>query len=255
MSKYIKIILFVVMATGCVNSDDNTSKRADGPPAQPPAIPRKFCYVLCDFSASQDQQSRDLIIRNAKTIFSKAEEFSIRYYDISSAAFPSFFECGPRGGERIERPSEKIKRKEKTWMQADSLSKEMMRLSQLPSSSNTCIIKTIDKVCRSMKAQVSAKDTIKIVILSDMLEDCVYDFGEIDIDHLPYSKALQTLGKMPKPNCTFAGYKNIEVNIVAVSQKSLNTNMLEQFWDQVFLKYDLSSKPMITVELPGWIFY
>lgn len=258
-ASYLYSILFAVTVVSC--GQDKAHEPRIPPDVVIPGNSNhapKACYILCDFSASQDDISRLVIIRNAEIIFRQVykQEFRFKYYDISSATYElPFFECVPPPVPILPRPSDLKEIKRKFIEQSDTLHERLIRLSRQPSANSTCIIRTLDKVANSI-AREYTKDSnsiIKIVILSDMLEDCTYSFGRIDIDHADYITAFRTLSRMPAPNFTFSNYRNIEITIVASSQRKINTDALYNFWTAVFRKYRYEFNSPIAVDLPKWV--
>lgn len=254
MKIYAFSILLIVGITSCKQDESKVNKQ---PAAEKKAVEKqpvkKYCYVLCDFSGSQDQSSIDVISKNAKTIFEKAKQYDIRYYDIRTPDLErAFFQSDPQEDDLIETPSQKRERLNKDTTLLNSLSGLIAKKRSAKLSGSTCIITGIDRVCRSLAREVSKDDIVKVVILSDMLEDCTYSFGKIDIDHAPFSKAFKVLDSMQSPKYTFAGY-NVELSIVGSSQKKIDMAALDSFWEKVFARYGLKDKPLIAVDLPRWI--
>lgn len=253
MKKYILPTLLLLTAASCVplespSFETETEQKID------PASTARSCYILCDFSASQGQASRLAIISNAQTIMNRRQkDHSLRYYQIDGVNDASFFASDPPQINSIERPSDRDDRKKALKRLADSLAGLMKKLSQKPSLESTCIIKTLDKLLWSVKSRNAPADSIRILILSDMLEDCSYGFGRIDIDHHPFSQALQTLKRMPPPAASFASFKNIRLYLVISSQKNHDLNALQRFWQEVFKRYGLPADFDLSFELPNWV--
>jgi hypothetical protein len=214
------------------------------------------CYIICDFSASQGSNSRQTIIRNANTIFKAGTEkgYWLRYYDIGAPQFvEAFFECKITGGS-IMSGGERRQLQDSIRKQRDTLNKVMTKLCQPPFPKNTCILTAISKVANSLSSNAGEnnKTPIKIAILSDMLEDCNYHFGSINIEKGDYKTALATIAKMTKPRFTFAG-KNVEFSFVASSNLDIkNYEQLFEFWKQVLAKFDYELKTAISSDLPNW---
>jgi hypothetical protein len=255
MKIYAFSILLIVGITGCKQNESTAEKQpvVEKKAVEKKPVVKKYCYVLCDFSGSQDQSSINVISENAEAIFKAARQYDIRYYDITTPDLErAFFRSDPEEDDLIETPSQKRERLSMDTARLDSLSGLITKMRSAPLSGSTCIITSIDKVCRSLAREVSKDDIVKVVILSDMLEDCTYSFGKIDIDHAPFSMALKTLDSMESPKYTFAGY-NVELSIIGSSQRSINMAGLDSFWEKVFSRYGLKDKPLIAVDLPRWI--
>lgn len=254
MKTYALSILLIVAIAGCKGEDATAGKQAVATKDVVEKKPaKKYCYVLCDFSGSQDQSSLDVISENAKTIFKHAKQYNLRYYDVTTPHLAgTFFQSDSQDDDLIETPSQERERLHKDTARLESLSGLITKMRSAPLSGSTCIITGVNKVCHLLPREVNKDDIIKVVILSDMLEDCTGDLGKIDIDHAPIRKAFKTLDSMPDPQYTFAGY-NVELSIVGSSQKSINMAELDSFWERVFAKYALKDKPLIAVGLPRWI--
>jgi hypothetical protein len=214
-------------------------------------------YVLCDFSASQGRQSLQVIMENADSLFKVMcrQNARIIYMDISAAQFEKPFfdyklECPSfvTGTRLKELEQEKIS-------QGDTLRRRMQRICQLPSSNNTCIIRTIEKVANSMPRDIGPgkiDQPVKMVILSDLLEDCQNGLRRINIDRADFAPAFERLASMPTPTSTFSDYKNMEITLVAASQRIIKQDSLNRFWKEVFGKFSYDLKGDISVSLPRW---
>ncbi|WP_315823903.1 hypothetical protein [Paraflavitalea speifideaquila] len=214
-------------------------------------------YVLCDFSASQGNQSRQAIIQNADSLFKVMcrQHARIIYFDISAAQYEKpFFDYS------IVQPSfvtgTKLRQREQEIaVKGDTLHRRMERICNLPSSLNTCIIRAIGKVANSMSRDIGPgkiDQPVKIVILSDLLEDCAYNNRRVNIDRGDFTRAFQILDAMPKPTATFSTYKDIEITLVASSQRTIKQDSLDSFWEAVFRKFDHQLTEPISVSLPRW---
>lgn len=212
-------------------------------PANTPGI----CYVLCDFSASQGVRSRQTIVKNASRIFEKGmKNYHFSYYDIATQRYEApFFDYTDSSAMIVKKSLRKSIDARKILFR-DSLNRQMIKLCQEQGARNTCIMRTLDKIAASIG--VKFKGPIKIFILSDMLEDCIYESVRINIDSAPFELASKNLSKLPKPTFTFKGYE-IEVLPVVSSEKSTSFPKLFEFWKQVFAKYDYDLKSL-SIQLP-----
>jgi hypothetical protein len=208
------------------------------------------CYVLCDFSESQGSRSRQGIMSNALSIFDKGlRNFRFRYYDIGAPQYEGpFFDyydsSGITGKKSLRDAIDKRKK-----LRRDNLQQQMVKLFQQQGTSNTCIIGSLSKVAASLASDsLNRKSRVRVIILSDMLEDCVYDSARIDIDKASFDKAIKAVSKLPKPVFSFNGY-NIEVYPVVSSENNISPNKLFEFWKQVFAKYDYELK-VLSTDLP-----
>ncbi len=257
------IFIYSLFATACTHSD-----KANGPISLSEATkkytggyesntPLPVCYVLCDFSASLTGSSRQLVIENAARVLrSCVPEYRVKYYDINAAQFtPPFFEYAVASGYLVK--ASDIKNKTTIINKAaDSLQQVIKSLHKSPFPSGTCIIRTLDKIANALGVDDAARQgrTTRIIILSDMLEDCSYPFGRINIEKPPFNPAFNILKKMPKPVFNLEPYKGLEVTVVASSSHVIaDVNFLFVFWKEVFGRYGFEFKGPITTNLPSWI--
>lgn len=254
---HIYAAVLMLMVTACGNSTSQISPVA--PKETSPTVSYRsagICYVFCDMSASQDATSKQIILQHAVEIFNKRCGFNLKYFDVSSAQYePPFFEYVEKPIPDILSPSQRKALLAEASGKEDSLRRKLTDLCKRPSSYRTCILQTVEKAVNSLEFEVE-KDTnryIRIIILSDMLEDCSYSFGRLNIDHGSFETAMKVLARMPTPKFTLSKYKNIQVWIIASSQQNLNTTSLFEFWTAAFKKYGYNLDHPISVELPGWL--
>lgn len=250
------ILLLAVMA--CGQSENAGYTASSGAAAiqdqDHPVIPS--CYVFCDMSGSQDSKSKQIIMQHAVDIFKKAKGYDFKYYDISAPQFePPFFEYTEPPVPEIAKPTDLKDNDEERSHKTDSLTKRLMELYHRPSSNRTCILRTIEKAVNTLtsKSGGSAGQDVRIIILSDMLEDCNYSFGRLNIDHGVFKDAMKVLEKMPAPRFTLSKYKKAEVYLVASSQRRIATDSLYSFWVEAFKKYGYDLTSPILVQLPDWV--
>jgi hypothetical protein len=247
------LYVYIMIIFSCVPPERKSSgalehmdKKAENKPV---------CYVLCDVSTSLNSADAKTARHHAEAIFRRAKGYDFKYFDISDAFFKrSFFEYEAPVPGQILTPTERERIKRAFSSNCDRLHQILENLYHSPSS-NTCIIRTIRKVANSIAADNKAElKEIKIVILSDMLEDCANDFGKIDIGSGDFKAATRTLSGMPTPNFSFSGYRNIEVSIVVTSEQNIGDDSpLFSFWKTMFKKYGYDLNKPITPDLPGWL--
>jgi hypothetical protein len=215
-----------------------------------------LCYVLCDFSASQGNKSREAIRSNALKIYETAKtKCKIRYYDINAPEFQlPFFEFLPLFKEaKTPMQQRKILLLAKTQSHTlDSLIKSNYASG---ASGQTCIIKALSKIAQSLThhARQNKTQNISIIVLSDMLEDCDFTFGKINIDNRNMELAFKTLAQMPKPAFTFKEYPDLKITLTASSDKRADIDKLHAFWMAVLKKFDYELTDPITTDLPNWV--
>ncbi|MGB8193090.1 MAG: hypothetical protein WCF67_14275 [Chitinophagaceae bacterium] len=251
------LIFFLFVLTSCTNAGntENTQRPKSNDWINTKDIPADICYVLCDFSASQGNKSRQTIRQNAISIYqSAATKCKIRFYDINAPQLEGPFFEFPDLLKNVQKPSQRKIMKAKAHAQKDTL--DLLISNRMNTiSKSTCIIKALDMVAASLKKQAAQyKDQrISVVILSDMLEDCNFDFGRINIDKGNFREADRVLATMPNPPYTFKGYKNLSLAFAASSTRTdINMTSLNNFWKQVLKKYEYDSPDPITPELPAW---
>jgi hypothetical protein len=216
-----------------------------------------LCYVLCDFSGSQDPESLKDMLGNANAVFAALRnKFKIRFVNINAAQYERpFFEYEPVAVKTITTPIEKRKRQAFEKRIADSLAAILQQLSAKATAARTCIIKSINRVANDLAGDPENKThPVRILILSDMLEACSNDFGKINLEKPPYDGAMARLKQMRKPDFTFGGFTDLVISITASSRRDIpNSDQLRRFWVGVFAKYDYTFTQPITSQLPGWI--
>jgi hypothetical protein len=218
-------------------------------------FPVDLCYVLCDFSASQGK-SLQTIREKALKIYNAAKlKCRLRFYDINAPQFAEPFFQFDLLAANAKRPSDKIKFQKIADSMSKVLDASLVKKSMPSASQSTCIIRTLITSVQSLSDVAKSKEQrIWIVALSDVLEDCIYDFGHVDIDNASFENALKLLDKMPKPLFTLKDYKNINVKLTVCSEDNkLNSEKLFLFWKKVLSKFDYNLVLPITRELPYWV--
>jgi hypothetical protein len=259
---HIYALLFFVLIAACKSTstdravkDNNTTSRVTG--KYEASVNAPLCYVLCDFSASQDPASTEDMTTNAASIFDAIkEEYSVTCININTSQYERpFFQYSPPDSKDIETPKEKKKRKELVKQQQDSLTSRLNRLKMAIRASNTCLIRALERVASDLAVDPDNKaKPVRIIILSDMLEACANDFGRINLEKQPYKQAIAMLKKMKRPGFGFGGYSNIDISVTASSRISINDpGGLRNFWKEVFAKYGYTFNSPITASLPNWI--
>lgn len=215
-----------------------------------------YCYVLCDFTKSQDKMSRGVIISNADSIFGSAASkgYYCAVYDISDEIFEEpifklpFNDATIRTDREREADEAKLKSERKRF-------KDTLNQVSKMSNGNTCLINSIEKIATILAGDSVNKENrrIKIILLSDMLEDCSFDSFRIDIDNGDFKTAEQALEKLKGPAFTFAGFKDIEINIVASSGKRIPVGEHFRFWQKVFKRFGYNLTTSISSQLPRWV--
>jgi hypothetical protein len=216
-------------------------------------FPVEVCVVLCDFSASQGS-SLQTIKQNAITIYNSAALNSeLWYYDINAPHFEGAFVQSLKLFKNVKKPSE-----EKQYMRyADSLGRvlegQLAKRSVPAASQSTCIITALNTAVQSIIKTARKDQSIEIIVLSDMLEDCPHDFGRVDIDNANFDVAMKMLDKMQKPEFGLKEYKKIKVSLTASSRDTkLSSDKLYTFWKKALNKFDYELKEPITAILPAW---
>lgn len=211
-----------------------------------------WCFVLCDFSASQGT-SLQTVKNKAQRIYQSAKlKTKIRFYDVNAVQFAAPFFEYTRLVNRMMKPSEK----ERLRRDADSMGTILnSSLTSPAGSQSTCINRGISAVAQSLGDLAPHKtETIWIIVLSDMLEDCTYDWGRIDIDNASYEQALKMLDKMPKPLFGLKNYKNVHIKLTACSgDNKVSSEKLFVFWKKLLSRYDYNLTTPINNELPAWV--
>lgn len=242
--------------TGCSESEAIETKQITKHEevVKPNSIP-DVCYVLCDFSASQGNKSRTDISLNALKIYEAAnKKCKLRYYNINAPDFEGPFFEFLHITKQAKDPRTRWKIDSMSKPQKDTLANLLFKNCSSTAPTNTCIIKSLDKIARSMKNQIGNNKelNVDIIVLSDMLEDCTLSFGKIDIDHEAFDKAFKTLGQMHSPTFTFKDFKNLTITLTASSEKNMDLENLQNFWTEVLKRYHYPLNSAITTDLPEW---
>jgi hypothetical protein len=216
-----------------------------------------ICYVLCDFSNSQDANSQGDIASNAKEIFKQMRSrYAMAYININAPQLQkAFFQYVPPETKEIETPRERRQRQDAMNQQAATLAQRLNELGQGEKANQTCIIKALNKVADELAISDQNKTRpVRIIVLSDMLEVCTNDFGPINLEKPPYQKAIQALEKMKPPPFGFNQYNDLKIGITASSGKSgIPISDLLGFWKEVFAKYGYTLEKPIAAVLPDWV--
>ncbi len=252
------VCVFCILLGVHACSDTVIDKDVPTPATDPADHNSAICYVLCDFSRSQDSESLKDIVNNGNAVFEAIHKrFVIRFLNINATQYERpFFEYVPAAVKLLQTPIEKKKRREFEKKMSDSLVKVLNQWSISANADKTCIIKAIDRVANDLASDPENKEnTIRVIILSDMLEACSNDFGKINLEKPPYNKATMLLNRMTKPAFTFRGFKDLLISVTASSRRDIpNHDLLRNFWVQVFAKYDYPFNNPITPSLPSWIY-
>lgn len=220
-------------------------------------IPVDLCYVLCDFSSSLSAKNKQEILGKAMEIFeSAALRCNLTVYDINASQFndPLFeFKALMKNANKN---SERKKLLQAAAIQSDTLSKRIQRHFTAVPSFNTCIISTLDVLARSLATLPAERtnDRISIIILSDMLEDCLHGNMRVDIEGGGIQKAKKELTKVPERTFTFDKFKNLTITLTACSDRTKITAVdLDEFWKLAFKKFGYNFNGPITERLPYWV--
>jgi hypothetical protein len=254
--KQVLLTSLVCIALLACTTDDKKKSSSPEPMITGSAMPGALCYVLCDFSGSLDDDGRQDIITNAIQIFKAAAKQSrVKYFDMAAAQYAKAFFEYTSPARTIMKPSERANARQQINTLADSLSHSLQQLAHKPSSGTTCIIRAIDNTARSLQRDLpDSSRLVRIIILSDMLENCSNAAGRINLQRQPYSGAMNTIAKMKQPAFDFARYPKIEIDVIASSGKAaINTDALQEFWKKLFQLYGYRFTSPITPTLPAWI--
>ncbi len=238
--------LYVILFSSCKNKDTYECKTK----IKTTSLPTPMCYMLCDFSQSQDTLSFEEMKNNTLTVFSKInKEYSVKLFDIrENGTRKAFFDYSLPEKTSIETPKQEKKREKYFSCMLDSLKAKLEELSALKKSKSTCIIDILDALASEVKNDMPDKDLpVKIVILSDMLEDCC------GIKVINSVNAARSIENRPVSN-TFSNYK-AEASLVLSSKNKQHTSNedLLNFWKRVFDKYRCAFDTSFTMSLPLWV--
>lgn len=258
MKKTILCLLPLLCAMeACTGGDVSNESNVSVPDPQLTSGNGPICYVLCDFSNSQNAASQTDIVDNAKAIFTKLHsQFALVYFNINAPQFQKpFFQHAPPKVSDIETPSEGRQRDTLLNKAAARLGEKLDSLQQNARAQFTCIIKALGNIANRLASDAQNKvKQVRIIILSDMLEVCQNDFGAVNLERPPYERAVQLLQQMNEPAYGFGGYGNLDISVIASSQKMIaDDSGLLYFWKQVFAKYGYQFNKPITAELPAWL--
>lgn len=256
MKIFVCLTMVIIILSCCTNA--NSAGIDEARPKQITSdvpIPADICYVLCDFSASQGN-SLQTVKEKAYRIYDAAKlKCEVFFFDINGPQFSDPFFSSDLLLKNAKRPSDKENFKKKADSLGNTLKVELSKKSVPNASQNTCIIRSITTTVQSLTDKIkNSEQRIWIIILSDMLEDCTYDFGKIDIDNASYEIAMKQLDKMPKAIFTLKDFKNINIKLAVCSKdNTISSEKLFLFWKKVFARYDYNLVRPPTQELPNWV--
>ncbi|MBL7731947.1 MAG: hypothetical protein JNM88_12270 [Chitinophagaceae bacterium] len=220
-------------------------------------IPKETrCYILCDFTKSQDSISRAVIVSNADSIFGSimSKGYYCAVFDISDEIFEIPFSELPPEASTVYTDKARKEYQDSLKTKRKKFKDTLIRVSQR-SNGNTCLINSIEKIATLLAGDTANKENrnIKIILLSDMLEDCAFGAVRIDIDDGDFKTAEHALDQVNPPAFTFEGFKNIEINIVASSGKKIPVADHFRFWQKVFKRFGYNLTTSINTQLPRWV--
>lgn len=213
---------------------------------------RPILFVICDFSSSQKAKGIAMITSKALTVFKKmSDKYDAYFYDVSSPIFDDEFYKSEapvlvRASDYRQWEKAKEDREQELLRKLDSMRKYSTR--------RTCILTAIDKVMNRLAANPAYKNVpVRVLVISDMLEDCSYEKGAINIDKGSYRKAFEKLGEMSKPVETFKGYRDVLIQLIGTSQfDNKQLDLLNEFWKKVLERYSYKLAAPISPVLPEW---
>lgn len=207
-----------------------------------------YSIVFCDFTSSIDSvKSIDKIKSDALKILDKeGTERQIDFYTITkkiSTASPFIstpLENDPRPSDREEFKQELQERKKELEKMLNEESSKALVNRKEP---NSCIIDCIEKALNDFKNYSDSKKiSLKLYILSDMLECCAgKEKTTVCIDNYT-SNIGSEIGKidgMVIPSLTFRDFPNLKVYIILASDQNdlINETVFREFWSPVFARY------------------
>lgn len=215
-----------------------------------------FCYVLCDYSKSQSPDSFAIMQKNAVELFDRiSPQYRVKFFQIGlNYGQPVFFQYRPADRLDIESDMEIENRDNYRACMKDSLTGILAMLKK-QQTENTCILSTIERVLREITSDVQIKtDTIRIVILSDLIEACNRNGRSINLTESQESE-IRKIERNPDylPAISFAAYPNLSASlIISTTNNKINGPDLFSFWNSVFGHCGLRLEGSYTTSLPAW---
>lgn len=251
MKKTIALMMITgVLFSSCGNS---TSEKAFEKRKLP------LLYVICDFSSSLDTAAYRQIVGNVRTCFEKlSATYDIKVFGISESPFTQpVFEF--RKERRMsttpkDRENEEKRRKDS----AEKLSEKLLEYAMANRTSNTCILQQIKRAGGDFRNyDSSGKTPVRLIVLSDMLEDC--SSGSLTIS-IAGGRFSEELGKVPDSariladGYSFQGLQNFKLGIIMSSARTkVNDDSLNGFWKEVFSRFGYRNWERLSNAMPNWI--
>jgi hypothetical protein len=209
-----------------------------------------MCIVFCDFTPSEDSISKNKIINNAVALLMQVgPEYNVSFYSINNLPFqePLFISPPPPAITTIE----KINSPKIINQRSIKLKKILDSISIVSVKNESCIIKSLEKAIIELDNYNANPGTaLKLIFLSDMIEDCGSSMGDIDLDHETYRTAVRKIEKAGQPKLSFAKFKNLQIYIVVATDHVKNGIAHNEFWKKVFSKYQYTSLNYLYSSLP-----
>jgi hypothetical protein len=209
-----------------------------------------ICIVFCDFTSSEDFISKNKIIDNAVMILKQiGSGYNVSFYSINNLPFqaPIFTSSPPPAKTTIE----KINSSKRINQRCIELKKVLDSVSATSTKNESCIIKSVEKAIIELdNYNASTSVELKLVFLSDMIEDCNSSMGDIDLDHENYKAATQKVEKASHPNLSFMKFKNLQTYIIVATDHVKNGIAHYEFWRKVFAKYQYGNLHYFYSSLP-----
>lgn len=259
----ILILSIAILTYGCPSNNDVTN-----PPLIRDDIKKimldkgikpPFTIVFCDFTES-DTDCVNTIKRYAvekmKALF---ETDSLKFFSIAYSQynnFPFFTSYPVAKTDYKYDPDLDEADKETLNDEIDSLKPIIARsleetISSLAKNNplrESCIIGSIEKAYDEFNRYDSTGSTpVKLIIYSDMLEDCTSTLGHYDLEHEAYTASLSRLRGKTAP-ISFAKFRNLETKIVVSSNRIRGGSepQYKEFWSRVFAIYGFNTQPILS---------
>ncbi len=215
--------------------------------------------VFCDFTES-DTDCVKIIKKNAvKSLIDLFETDSLKFFTIAYSKFNNevFFTSYPvnandykivRGFGPVEFKKLKKQVDSAKLNYANLLDNTIASLARNKALKASCIIGSIEKAYDEFnRYDPTGATPVKLIIYSDMLEDCTSTLGHYDLEHEAYTASLNRL-KGKTASISFAKFKNLETKIVVSSNRIRGGSEAQyrEFWSRVFSMYGFKNQPILS---------
>lgn len=248
-----KIFIFYLSSLILLNRCNCDQKPIDIDPDQSHSV----CLIACDFSSSLDLSSRQQILLNTKTIFDNlAPTHKIVVYSMDPDVYSAPILESATYSKQKQHSQEVMNNMRQVDQFNVGLSQKLIdSLMQLQKSihhNSSCILSSVDHLWReAYHFSQSGYDDIKVVFLSDMVEECSSYLGEFNTSEGEFEDGNRMLDSIKYERSKDS--LNIKTAIIISSDDRIMVNDFETFWQKAFLKMGYISPVYISANIPVWL--